>query len=35
VQVIPKRANRCSLRDYDREHYAARHLIENVFARIK
>ena len=33
--VIPPRANRSSLRDYDRELYAARHLIENFFARIK
>jgi transposase len=33
--VIPPRANRSSLRDYDREIYAARHLIENFFARIK
>jgi transposase len=33
--VIPPRANRYSPRDYDRELYAARHLIENFFARIK
>jgi transposase len=33
--VIPPRANRSSLRDYDRRLYAARHLIENFFAKIK
>ena len=33
--VIPPRTNRCSPRDYDRELYAARHLIENFFAKIK
>jgi len=33
--VIPPRANRSALRDYDRELYAARHLIENFFAKIK
>jgi transposase len=33
--VIPPRANRSSPRDYDRELYAARHLIENLFAKIK
>jgi transposase len=33
--VIPPRANRSSPRDYDRELYAARHLIENFFAKIK
>ena len=33
--VIPPRSNRSALRDYDRELYAARHLIENFFARIK
>ena len=33
--LIPPRANRSSTRDYDRELYAARHLIENFFARIK
>ena len=33
--VIPPRSNRSSLRDYDRELYAARHLIENFFAKIK
>jgi len=33
--VIPPRANRCSPRDYDRQLYAARHLIENFFAKLK
>ena len=33
--VIPPRANRSSSRDYDRELYAARHLIENFFAKLK
>jgi len=33
--VIPPRTNRASPRDYDRELYAARHLIENFFAKIK
>ena len=33
--VIPPRTNRHSPRGYDRELYAARHLIENFFARIK
>jgi transposase len=33
--VIPPRANRSSPRDYDRQLYAARHLIENFFAKIK
>ena len=33
--VIPPRTNRSSPRDYDRELYAARHLIENFFAKIK
>jgi len=33
--VIPPRANRSSPRDYDRELYASRHLIENFFARIE
>jgi transposase len=33
--VIPPRANRSSRRDYDRQLYAARHLIENLFAKIK
>jgi transposase len=33
--VIPPRTNRSLPRDYDRELYAARHLIENFFAKIK
>jgi transposase len=33
--VIPPRSNRSSPRDYDRQLYAARHLIENFFAKIK
>ena len=33
--VIPPRSNRASPREYDRALYAARHLIENFFAKIK
>jgi transposase len=33
--VIPPRTNRSSPREYDRELYAERHLIENFFAKIK
>jgi transposase len=33
--AIPPRTNRSLPRDYDRELYAARHLIENFFAKIK
>ena len=33
--MIPPRTNRSSPRDYDRELYAARHLIENFFAKLK
>ena len=33
--VIPPRTNRSLPRDYDRQLYAARHLIENFFARLK
>ena len=33
--MIPPRSNRSLPRDYDRELYAARHLIENFFAKIK
>ena len=33
--VIPPRANRSSLRDYDRQPDGERHLIENFFAKIK
>ena len=35
IAVIPPRTNRSSPRNYDRELYAARHLIENFFAKIK
>jgi transposase len=35
IAVIPPRANRSVPRDYDRELYAACHLIENFFAKIK
>ncbi len=33
--VIPPRRNRKSLREYDKELYKARHLIENFFANLK
>jgi transposase len=33
--VIPSRQNRRAPRDYDRELYKARHLIENFFAKLK
>ena len=33
--VIPPKANRKISRDYDRELFKARHLIENFFARLK
>jgi transposase len=33
--VIPPKANRRRSRDYDRDLYMARHLIENFFAKIK
>ena len=33
--MIPPRANRSSLRDYDRPLYGERHLVENFFAKIK
>jgi len=33
--VIPPKANRRVARDYDRDLYKARHLIENFFARLK
>jgi transposase len=33
--VIPPRAHRSSPRDFDRQLYGERHLIENFFARIK
>ena len=33
--VIPPRRNRKQARDYDKELYKARHLIENFFAKLK
>jgi transposase len=33
--VIPPKASRKSQRDYDKELYKARHLIENFFCRLK
>jgi len=33
--VIPPKANRKLCRDYDRDLFKARHLIENFFARLK
>jgi len=33
--VNPPRSNRCSPRDYDRQLYGERHLVENFFAKIK
>jgi len=33
--VIPPKANRKVARDYDRDLYRARHLIENFFAKLK
>ena len=33
--VIPPKANRRISRDYDRDIYKARHLIENFFAKLK
>jgi len=33
--VIPPRANRLVKRDYDRDLYKTRHLIENFFAKLK
>ena len=33
--VIPPKANRKILRDYDKDLYKARHLIENFFAKLK
>jgi transposase len=35
VAVIPPKANRKIQRDYDKELYKARHLIENFFAKLK
>ncbi len=33
--VIPPKANRSKPRDYDKFLYQARHLIENLFAKLK
>jgi transposase len=33
--VIPPRRNRTEQREYDRDLYAARHLIENFFCKLK
>lgn len=33
--VIPPKANRKQQREYDKEFYKARHLIENFFAKLK
>ena len=33
--VIPSKANRKQPREFDRDLYAARHLIENFFAKLK
>jgi transposase len=33
--VIPPKRNRKTLREYDKELYKARHLIENFFAKLK
>ena len=35
IAVIPPKKGRKSPREYDRELYKARHLIENFFARLK
>ncbi len=35
ITVIPPKANRKVARDYDRDLYKARHLIENFFAKLK
>jgi transposase len=35
VAVIPPKANRKVQREYDKELYKARHLIENFFAKLK
>lgn len=35
IAVIPSKANRKVQRNYDRELYKARHLIENFFAKLK
>ena len=33
--VVPPRANRTAQRDYDKDLYQARHLIENFFCKLK
>ena len=33
--AIPSKLNRTTFRDYDKELYKARHLIENFFAKLK
>ncbi len=33
--VIPSKANRIVIHDFDRDLYKARHLIENFFAKLK
>jgi len=35
IAVIPSKANRQISRDYDRDLFKARHLIENFFAKLK
>ena len=35
VAVIPPKRNRKEQREYDRDHYQARHLIENFFCKLK
>jgi transposase len=35
MAVIPSKANRKQPREFDRDVYAARHLIENFFAKLK
>ena len=35
ILVIPSRRNRKESRDYDKDLYKARHLIENFFAKLK
>jgi len=35
VAIIPPKRNRTEQREYDRDLYAARHLIENFFCKLK
>ena len=35
MAVIPPKRNRTTLREYDKQLYKARHLIENFFAKLK